>query len=125
MSHAQPPYDQAPQQAYRPPARQHPSAVPALVLGILSLVLCGLVTGIPAMIMGRRAIREIRASHGAVGGEGVAQGGFWTGLIGTVWTGAVTLFVILVFALGGVVQNAFEQTCTSAGGPSSTSQGNC
>jgi hypothetical protein len=93
------------------PPPTHPRAVPSLVLGILSLLLCGLFTGIPAMVLGRRAIREIRASGGTVGGEGLAQGGFWTGLVGTVWTGLVTLFVIAVFAFGGAVSSSFDQSC--------------
>jgi Domain of unknown function (DUF4190) len=93
------------------PAPNHPRAVPALVLGILSIVLCGLFTGIPAMIMGRSALRDIRASQGKVGGEGLAQGGFWTGLIGTVWTGLVTVFVLGVFAFGSVVHQQFQENC--------------
>ena len=93
------------------PPQNHPQAVPSLILGILSIVLCGIFTGIPAMVIGRRALRDIRASHGAIGGEGLAQGGFWTGLIGTVWTALVAVFVLAVFAFGGVVSSSFDQTC--------------
>jgi hypothetical protein len=114
----QPPYSpQQPYGAYPPPPQNHPKAVPALVLGILSIVLCGLLTGIPAMIMGRGATREIRAQRGRFGGEGMAQAGFWTGLIGTVLSG----FVIVVFVFGAVVAGAFDSTCTTVdnGGNSS------
>jgi hypothetical protein len=97
--------------AYAAPPPNHPTAVPSLVLGILSLVFCGLFTGIPAMILGRRAIKEIRASNGTVGGEGTAQGGFWTGLIGTIWTGLATVLVLGVFAVGGVVHQQFKESC--------------
>ena len=107
-----PPHDPRYPYAYgAAPPQNHPQAVPSLILGILSIVLCGIFTGIPAMIMGRRALREIRASRGAMGGEGLAQGGFWTGLIGTVWTALVTVFVLAVFAFGGVVSSSFDQTC--------------
>ena len=67
------------------------------------------------MVMGRRALRDIRASRGVIGGEGLAQGGFWTGLIGTVWTALVTVFVLVVFAFGGVVSSSFDQTCHTVG----------
>ncbi len=92
-------------------APNHPACVPALVLGILSIVLCGLFTGIPAMVMGRSALRDIRAAPGRVGGEGLAQGGFWTGLVGTVWTGLVTVFVLVVFAFGAAVHQQIHHDC--------------
>nr|WP_281379721.1 DUF4190 domain-containing protein [Flexivirga oryzae] len=57
-----------------------------MVLGILSLVCCGLFTGIPAIILGRQAMQEIDSSGGAVGGRGKVKAGFICGIIGTVWT---------------------------------------
>jgi len=117
----QPPYS-----AYAPPPPQHRSAVTALVLGILSIVLCGFFTGIPAMVMGRRVVREVRESGGRVGGEGLGQAGFWTGLIGTFLSCASALLVIGVFAFGGVVSSTFEQTCSSVGeAPGSNQQTSC
>lgn len=76
------------------------SATTALVLGILSLVMCGLFTGIPAMIVGRNAKREIKQSGGRVGGEGVANAGIITGLIGTIISGLGILFFILIMVIG-------------------------
>jgi hypothetical protein len=111
----QPPYPpQQPYGGYAAPRPHHPSAVPALVLGILSLVLCGFFTGIPAMVMGRRAVREIRGGA-QYGGEGMAQAGFWTGLIGTALTALAALLVLGVFAFGGVVSGSFQQTCSTVG----------
>jgi hypothetical protein len=104
------------------PPPNHPRAVPSLVLGILSLVLCGLFTGIPAMVMGRRAIREIRASGGTLGGEGMAEGGFWTGLVGTAWAAVAASIVFLVFVFGGALNAAFDTTCSSVDRNHSTSQ---
>jgi hypothetical protein len=73
------------------------SATAALVLGIVSIVMClGLFTGIPAMIVGRNAKREIEASGGRLGGEGVATAGVITGLIGTILSVLVILFFVLV-----------------------------
>ncbi len=103
-------YPQPPGGYHAPP--NHKDAVTSLVLGIVSLVMCGLVTGIPAIIMGRRAKREIQASGGALGGEGLATAGFVTGLIGTLISGLSLLLVVLVFAFGGVLSNTFETTCT-------------
>jgi hypothetical protein len=106
---------------YQGPPPNHGSAVTSLVLGILSLVLCGFITGIPAMVMGRRVIREVRASNGTLGGEGLAQAGFWTGLVGTVLTCLSGLLVVGVFALGGTLSSTFEQTCSTVG-PNGQSQ---
>jgi hypothetical protein len=105
------PPGQPPYAAYPPPPPQHRSAVTALVLGILSIVLCGFFTGIPAMVMGRRVVREVRESGGRIGGEGLGQAGFWTGLIGTVLSCASAFLVVGVFALGGVVSSTGDSTC--------------
>ena len=99
--------------AYQGPPPNHRSAVTALVLGILSVVLCGFVTGIPAMVMGRRVVREVRASGGTVGGEGLGQAGFWTGLVGTFLSCASGLLIVALFAFGGVTSSTFHTTCTS------------
>lgn len=88
-------------------------AVTSLVLGIVSIVLCGFLTGIPAMVMGRRAIKAIDASNGTYGGRGLAQAGFWTGLVGTVYTALIALLVIGVFAVGGTVSDSFGETCST------------
>jgi hypothetical protein len=108
----QPPYQPSSGPPYYGPPPNHPKSVPALVLGILSLVLCGLFTGIPAMVMARGAMRDIRSQPGRLGGDGLAQGGFWTGLIGTALSG----FVVLVFIFGGVVATAFDDSCSAQTG---------
>ncbi len=94
-------------------------AVTSLVLGIVSIVACGFVTGIPAMVIGRRAMKAVDASNGTYGGKGIAQAGFWTGLAGTVITGLVALVVIGVFAFGAAVSDSFD--CTATGTDSGTS----
>jgi hypothetical protein len=101
---------------YPPPqpprvAENHPKAVPALVLGILSLVCCGLFTGIPAIVMGRRAAADIRYHPQSYSGLGLARAGFWTGLIGTAWSVVSTVIVIGVFVSGGFVQGSSHSTC--------------
>jgi hypothetical protein len=61
-------------------------AIWALVLGILSLVCCGLFAGIPAIILGQMAKSEIDTSGGLQSGRGMAVAGFVLGIIGVVWT---------------------------------------
>jgi hypothetical protein len=57
----------------------------------------GFVTGIPAMIVGASARREIRESQGRLGGDGVALGGIIAGAAGTALSLlAIGLFVLLL-----------------------------
>ncbi len=79
----------------------HPQAVTALVLGILGLVLCGGLTSPFAWWLGRKAMREIDASGGAMGGRGQAQAGFILGIIGTALL-AVGVLIVVVAVLGAL-----------------------
>ena len=73
-------------------------AIWSLVLGILGLVCCGFVAGIPALILGNSAKKEIAASNGAETGTGMAQAGVILGII------AIVLGVIglILFVFGAV-----------------------
>jgi len=73
-------------------------AIWALVLGILSIVCCGFIAGIPALILGNSAKREIGASAGAQTGSGMAQAGVVLGIISIVLT-----VIYIVLLLAGVV----------------------
>ncbi|MCD9622845.1 DUF4190 domain-containing protein [Rhabdothermincola salaria] len=53
----------------------------SLVLGILSITICGLIAGILAIIIGKQAQREIIASGGLQGGEVRAKWGIILGWI--------------------------------------------
>jgi hypothetical protein len=88
-------------------------ATAALVLGIVGLVMCGLLAGIPAIILGSQARREIDASQGRLAGRGAAQAGFILGIIGTVLSTLLIVLVIGLFALGGVVSSNFDSSCTT------------
>lgn len=74
-----------------------------LVLGILSLVLCGLFTGIPAWIMGKGDLIKIRGGTMDPEGEGSTKAGMICGIISCTIT-AVTLviFILLIFVGGGL-----------------------
>ena len=92
-------------------APDHPRATTVLVLGILGVVLCQ-VLGPFAWVMGKRAMNEIDASQGRIGGRGAAQAGYVLGIIGTVLLGVTLLILVayLVFAValigGGIATSA-------------------
>jgi prepilin-type processing-associated H-X9-DG protein len=59
-------------------------AIASLVLGILFFFAC--LTGVPAILFGRRALREIELSKGRVRGRRMAIGGIVLGAIGCLFT---------------------------------------
>ncbi len=73
------------------PAPTNQKAVWSLVLGILGLVCCGFITGIPALILGRSAQAEITAT--GQGGAGMAKAGVILGIIAIVW-GLISLILV-------------------------------
>ncbi|HET6840802.1 MAG TPA: DUF4190 domain-containing protein [Candidatus Angelobacter sp.] len=78
MSPAQP--QQAAPQPYAPPPTD-PKAIWSMVLGILSVVCCGIgiFAGIPAVILGHISHSNIQKSGGALKGEGLAIAGLVLG----------------------------------------------
>jgi TRAP-type C4-dicarboxylate transport system permease small subunit len=84
---------------YRPPAPKHPQAITVLVLGILSLVLCGLI-GPFAWSMGSRVVREIEASGGRWGGDSEATIGRILGIVATALLVISVLFLFVFVGLG-------------------------
>jgi amino acid transporter len=105
-------------------------ATTSLVLGLVSLFLCGLLTGIPAIWLGIAARREIRAANegptgnpGYVGytvyggqqqpltGQSLALGGIIGGIIGTLWS-LVGIGVVVALAVFGVqTANDYNDAC--------------
>jgi ABC-type Fe3+ transport system permease subunit len=74
------------------PRQQASSAVAALVLGILGVVLCPL-CGPVAWVLGRKAEQEVDASGGRIGGRGLGTAGKILGIIGTLF---IVLFIVLL-----------------------------
>lgn len=70
-----------------------PLAVWSLILGILSIVLCGPISAIPAIICGHMARSQIKQEPNALTGEGMALAGLIMGYFAIVMT-------ILLFILG-------------------------
>jgi hypothetical protein len=110
------------QPAYQPPPPSSGKATTSLILGILSLIACGLLLGIPAMVVARQAKREIRESGGRIGGDGLATAGFVTGLIGTIWSVLAGLLVVVVFVFGA---SWFDEHCTTISDGNGGSTVNC
>lgn len=64
------------------PADRSGKATASFVLGIFSLIVCGVVLGIIAIVLGSQARKEIDASRGRVGGRGLATAGITLGAVG-------------------------------------------
>ena len=77
------------------PGQDHPQATLILILGILSLVLCAL-CGPFAVVMGRKALTEIDASGGAIGGRGQVMAGYICGIIATALMVLAIIFFLFV-----------------------------
>lgn len=96
---------------YGPPPKTSGKATTSLVLGVVSMVCFGFLTGIPAIVVGMRARKEIRLSQGRVTGDGLALGGIITGIIGTLIGLAVVALVIGAIAVGSSVNDVVDRTC--------------
>ncbi len=77
-----------------------PEALWSMILGIASLVCCGLVLGIPAIILGSSAKKKIASSGGTFGGEGMAKAGVIMGWISVGFSVLAFAFWVLVLILG-------------------------
>lgn len=85
----------------RPPPRierTEEKAVIALVLGILSMGCAGPITGVPAIVLGSLARRDIDRSSGTRTGRAIAAAGIASGLFGTGLG-----FVIMLCVVGAVL----------------------
>jgi hypothetical protein len=86
----------------RPP-QANQKAFWSMILGILAIAPCGPFAGIPALVLGRFAKKEIAAADGVQGGEGMATAGVVLGWISVAIT--ITLLIIVVLS-GGLTIDA-------------------
>ncbi len=86
----------APQPAYGGGQAEHPQGTIILVLGILSIVCCGIFTGIPALIMGNKAQSEI--ARGQYAPTTTVKIGRILGIVSIVWTVVVIIGYALLVA---------------------------
>jgi hypothetical protein len=79
---------------YGQPAQTNSNATISIILGVLSIFLCGIFTGVPAIILGLKSRKEIAASDGRQTGDGIALGGVITGAIGTVISTGIFIMIV-------------------------------
>lgn len=94
------------------PAENSSKAVVSLVLGILALF-CNILAGLPALILGILALRDIGRSRGRLSGQGLAIAGIATGCICSLLNcGLMVPFVLPAMLLPAVqkVHEAAERT---------------
>jgi hypothetical protein len=85
-------------------ARDHPDGTTVLVLGILSLVVCGIL-GPFAWSKGNAALREIDANPGMYTNRGSVSAGRICGIIASVFLILSVVFMVIVI-LGAVAGRA-------------------
>jgi Domain of unknown function (DUF4190) len=95
-----PPYAPPVQGGYGQQPENHPNATTALVLGIVGVICCAL-TAPFAWVIGKKAMDEIDASGGRIGGRGSAQAGYVLGILGTVLMILGIIVVAIAVAVGG------------------------
>jgi len=72
-----------PHDEYRRPPTSSVSAVTVFILGLFSVLACGLFTGLPAWLMGEQALRQINDGVGNSSDRSLVQAGRILGMIGT------------------------------------------
>lgn len=81
------------------PPRSDGKAVASLLLGVMSITCLGVIAGLPAIVLGALARRDIDRAHGRLTGSGLAAAGIVSGLFGT---GASLLIAVAI--LGTVLE---------------------
>ena len=97
----QPGYGQPAAYAAAPMAVAQPSnnlAVWSLVTGILSLVLCGAIAGVVAVITGHMALNQAKALPPQISRRGMAMAGLIMGYISIALTVLAIIFYIVIIA---------------------------
>jgi hypothetical protein len=92
----------------RQPDRTSGKATASLILGLLACpcLIGNVLTGLPAVILGILALKDISASEGRLGGKGLALTGLITGLVGMVLLLPAVLLGMLFPAVGKVREAA-------------------
>lgn len=86
--------------------RNDGKAIASLVFGLASLSCFGPITGIPAIVLGALARRDIDRGAGALRGAGLAAGGIVSGLFGT----GLSIVLVLAIATGTLKLGPAEPT---------------
>jgi prepilin-type processing-associated H-X9-DG protein len=100
-----------------PPAQTSLKAIWSLILGILGLLCPMLIPAIVAVVLGHKALGQIRRSNGSLGGGGLAVGGLVTGYIGILFgiICVLSMMAALIFpALSAARAKAQEAASSSS-----------
>lgn len=96
------------QQPFAPPEAHYPTAangnqlaLTSLICGIVAVLCCGPFTGIPAIITGFMARRQIATSAGTQSGQTQALWGIILGAVAIVLTFIAAGFLLLLLVAGG------------------------
>jgi hypothetical protein len=108
----QPPYGNYPPNQYGGPPYavappDHPQATLVLILGIVSVAVCGFVAPF-AWVIGSRVVREIDASRGQLGGRTQAQVGRIIGIVYTCIMGvalAIGVLALVIVVIGAATSS--------------------
>src|SRR5690606_1430440 len=88
-----------PGSTWPPPAPNQPpvsgQATTALVLGVVSWLICPIILSVMAMISAQQAKREIDADPAAIGGRGRAEAAFWIGATSLVVYGVLLAITLI------------------------------
>jgi hypothetical protein len=76
------------------PTQTDSGARNAVIVGVIGLLVCGIILGLTAIVLGTQARRRIRESNGRLGGDGLALAGVILGCVDIV-TAALTVVFIL------------------------------
>lgn len=97
---------------WTPPPPTHPNAVPALIVSIVSLVVCGGVISPLAWYLGSKAVKEIDENPQRYSGRAEANAGKIIGIIGTVLLILGVFFFVLFFVFIVVLGLTISGTST-------------
>ncbi len=94
-----------------PPAPTSERATWAVILGVGSIFCCGLFTGIPAIVLGISARRQVRESGGRLEGDGLAVAGIVTGIVGTLLSLVLAVLLVGLIGFGNVAFTTYQESC--------------
>jgi len=100
--------------AYQPQESASGMAVAALVLGLVSWVMGGLLTAIPGAIIGKMEMDKIKRGESPAAGKTFAEVGFWASVAHIVIALLALVFVFCIF--GGAILAALGASASSGGG---------
>lgn len=106
-----PPYPGQPPVPPVPGAPMADKAAWSLGLGLVSLCAFGPLTGVPAIVLGVQARRQIRESQGSLSGDGIALGGMISGVIGSLLWLVLGALIAMLVVFGVQASNQYDKAC--------------